>query len=1016
MMTANRKMRCLAMILAGIMAFLGTFVNLGMPAWAEGEGAEGDPPIYECNLSVSSYDGEKGSVKYTLDGQNWTVVDAQNGVSNVTATAVLCQPNGGNHLASFKLNGTVINNSDHADFFSEGDKSITDIIFEANDENGGEGDEQPPAFPKLTVASYDNTYGNVKYCVDHGEDNFEWITVGTNGVQNVEAVAVVIDPVNGYRLSDSIVCDPATFEDNEQHQVDMAAGLKCHNEIWLGFGQSFSISSIAFEEGDIPANDNPGGDGSIQIMANAYDNTHGKLQYSINETEWFDIPATGISEAVEGAFVRAVPDADYSVSYRIDGDNISDTDSHGLGLNPHLHWIQDITFTSNLKRLTVSAYDTQYGKIQYSVNGNVWTDVPANGGEYTAKYVRANAAEGGILDSYKLNNTVIASDTSQTLTGDTAITDVSFIAGGATGGQYTVDIECSDGVNETTTITFLSKDGGVLASTNQSVQAQNIPAGTAKIRISIVGEKEFMRTTQVIRKNAGESSTDNMGTEIARKSIEDALWSTGVAEFTANEAFSYKINIIFNKKKNVRWRYPSDRGTGDTQEDEIVEHAKLYRLNAVSDADIDVTDYDLHKDQELTIGETYYFLLVPDYGYQVSSLQINGGPDLLPIAGNNNMGVFKFKMVNSNFHFKGIVSEAQDIVLTDSRTVSNATIANGENATDSGNVKLTVKDAPLDTDAVEVAGEGAMALGTVDIDLNKVVSMGNGNYWSSDIYETTGAVVVGLMVDSDDISAGDELSVVREHDGVRTELNADYNSNTKMLTFESDRFSSYTIIKKTADQEEENPPAVNDGKDDDDDGDDDDNDDSSNSSGSGNNNDNTPPSVNNSLGTVVGGSEVKTWQDLENILLSTATQTGTKNNKKGQRDLVQVVLNRTNSTIPESIFKALRRSNLYGLHTFVGSGTALTFLNDNRLNSQQALDLTCKITTGSHSKKIEFKTYTRLKARTVLHTVVPSNVKSVMLYKYDANGVRKLVGRLTPTDEGRVCFAVSELTTYELVY
>ncbi|MBO4844961.1 MAG: hypothetical protein J5525_01510 [Lachnospiraceae bacterium] len=1004
MLTANRKMRGLAMILAGIMAFLGTFVNLGMPIWAD------DPTIYECNLNVSSYDGTMGSVKYTQNGESWTVVDAQNGVSDVTATAVLCVPEPGCHLVSFRFNGDLINNSDHADFFTQGNKSVSDIIFESDDENGGE--EQPPAFPKLTVASYDDTYGNVKYCVDHGEDNFEWVTVGPNGVQNVEAVAVVINPIEGYRLSDSIVCEPSVFEDNEQHQVDMAGGLKCHSEIWLGFGQTFSISSISFEEGEIPANDNPGDDGSIQIKATAYDDTHGKIQYSIDENEWSDIPATGISEGVEGAFVRAVPDADYSVSYKIDGNNISDTGSHGLELNPSLHWIQDITFTSSLKKLTVSAYDTQYGKIQYSSDGTAWIDVAATGGEYTAKYVRATAAEGGVLDSYKLNNTLIASDTSQKLTNDTAITDVSFIAGGGTGGKYTVNIECSDGVNETTTITFLNKNGQTLASTQQSVQANDIPAGTAKIRIAVAGEREFMRTTQVIRKNAGESSTDNMGTEIERRPIEDALWNNGVAEFTANEAFSYKINIVFNKKKNVRWRYPSDRGTGDTQEDEIVEHAKLYRLNAQSDTDIDLTDYDLNKDQELTIGETYYFLLIPDYGYQVSSLQINAGPNLLPIAGNNNMGVFKFTMVNSNFHFKGIVSEAQDIVYTDSTTVSNATIANGENATDSGNVKLTVKDAPLDTDAVDVVGEGAMALGTVDIDLNKVVSMGNGNYWSSDIYETTGAVVVGLMVDLDDISAQDELSVVREHDGVRTELDAEYDPDTKMLTFASDRFSNYTIIKKAADQEGEESPVANDGKD----ADDDDDSDTSNTSGDGNNNDNTPPAVNNSLGTLVGGSEIKTWQDLENILIDTANKTGAKNNRKGQRELVQVVLNRTNSILTESVFKALRRSNLYGLHTFVGNGTALTFINDNRLNSQQAVDLSCKVTTGSHNKKIEFKTYTRLKARTVLHTVVPTNVKSVMLYKYDANGVRKLVGRLTPTDEGRVCFAVSELTTYELVY
>ena len=83
---------------------------------------------------------------------------------------------------------------------------------------------------------------------------------------------------------------------------------------------------------------------------------------------------------------------------------------------------------------------------------------------------------------------------------------------------------------------------------------------------------------------------------------------------------------------------------------------------------------------------------------------------------------------------------------------------------------------------------------------------------------------------------------------------------------------------------------------------------------------------------------------------------------------------------------------------------------------QKDTDLACTVTSTSGSKIIAFNKFAKLKATTLLHTTVPAGVKSVKVYKYDAQGNKTPYITLQPTPEYRVCFDISELTKYELVY
>lgn len=49
-------------------------------------------------------------------------------------------------------------------------------------------------------------------------------------------------------------------------------------------------------------------------------------------------------------------------------------------------------------------------------------------------------------------------------------------------------------------------------------------------------------------------------------------------------------------------------------------------------------------------------------------------------------------MPDTSVHFKGIFTKSEDAVVTTGNTVKNAAIANGANATNSGNLELKVSD------------------------------------------------------------------------------------------------------------------------------------------------------------------------------------------------------------------------------------------------------------------------------------------------------------------------------------
>lgn len=992
--------RGLAMLLSALLIFSMVFSGSLLQVHADPE------TIYTCNLTVDPYEGE-GSVMYIDDSEDPQEHNVSaSGGTFTNATAIVFSASEGWHVSELVYNGNTIDNppnSGNYDFDTEGAKSFS-ITFEEDEQGGNDPDPEPC---QLTVASYTNTYGKIYYTADlDGDDN--WVEVSASGTASaVSAFRVKAVPVsNDYTVSYTL--NSTNISDDGDH------GL-------LPEVETNTVTNITFEE-------RGAGDPVIQIQASSYDDSHGKIQYSVNETDWTDIPAAGISSNTDAAFVKAVPNAGYSVSYKIDSNVVNNTSVQSLGTNPSLHYIQDISFTTQNKSLTVAAYSTTGGWIKYSTDGTNWTNVPAEGATVQARYVKAVANSGYVLDSYTLNTGSIWSESSQTLTANSnTISNVNFVSS-SSGGKYLLSITDNASGACTVTVTFYNSLGTSIG-TATAGSSTDIPSGTASIGIAL-SNKALLQSIQIFRNTAPAEPGSGGATEIARPAIEEGLWADGTAEFSASNAYSYKIVIGLSNTKNVGWDYrESARGS-----DSFVEHCSLYLLDSSGNrralrdevADQDTTDYASYY---LTIGQTYRFELVPDYGYQIAGLSING----YTVAPTNDTGVFSFTMSNTNFHFAGVVVPANDIVSAPA-AYSGATISGGNNAATSGNVRMTITNAATDNSAAAVAGEGATAVATVDIDLDKVVSKGNGQYWSDSITTTSQNVTVSIPVSASGLEAGQTYSVVRNHNGTKTELAATYNSTTGMLTFGSNKFSDYTIVKKAGTPQTGSGSSSSGSSS---------SESSSSDSSDDDDNSSTPVTTGSASGftgvvsntTSNGAATISSWSQLDNVLkangdlsvLGSAATTGTSdsNAKAGSLDgksgnaggqIVSVTLTGNTITVPETTFAALDNSSVGGLHVFTNNGIALTFLKNSGKTKQGAVDIAANVTKGKGFTKIAFKKPQALITPTALHATVPKGTKTVKLYVIGPDGKKYFVTELKPLADGQVAFLIGALGTYELDY
>lgn len=262
-----------------------------------------------------------------------------------------------------------------------------------------------------------------------------------------------------------------------------------------------------------------------------------------------------------------------------------------------------------------------------------------------------------------------------------------------------------------------------------------------------------------------------------------------IEEITFASNQSNDITIIWAYDLAAFWGgdyNPNDAGQAEV----LVEHGKVEIVSvngssSISGARIDETGGWV----PIKKGDDVVLKLIPDYGYQLSSVTING-ETMIPQSG---VSTFALNNIQSNLHFSGaFVKNADTISTAGSNTVASAGIANGANAAASGNLSLTVTDnSSYDTAKAQNLVEGAESAQAVDLTLEQIVSKGNGENWESNITEFSNPITLSLGIE--DYDSDYEYAVVRNHDGVLTKLPAKMSDGT--ISFDTNQFSTYIIVK-----------------------------------------------------------------------------------------------------------------------------------------------------------------------------------------------------------------------------
>ena len=340
------------------------------------------------------------------------------------------------------------------------------------------------------------------------------------------------------------------------------------------------------------------------------------------------------------------------------------------------------------------------------------------------------------------------------------------------------------------------------------------------VYVKLEGESTFETLTALaaagrLQQSGNEYSTDpaiiSASVYIVYDPAKQMLQSeiTGTSEdtatvVTAGKTYGIQIDPVIH---TITWAYTEEAyGT-----DAWLEHgrAEVIAIEGISDFhDIPFANNpgdDKGGHIAVDMGKEVTIRLIPDYGYQLAGVQLNGGATL---RAQEEMYTFTFTMPDTNVHFKGIFAKTEDQtrISTQSQSLASVAIENGANAISSGTLQLTAADnTTYNVAAVQQSVDGAVAAQAVELDLSQVIAKGDGTSWEKEIHEFTEPVTLSLKINNYDASY--DYVVVRDHEGTITALETKGNDGN--VTFETNRFSTYIIVKKEKNSGNTTPePAV----------------------------------------------------------------------------------------------------------------------------------------------------------------------------------------------------------------
>ena len=201
---------------------------------------------------------------------------------------------------------------------------------------------------------------------------------------------------------------------------------------------------------------------------------------------------------------------------------------------------------------------------------------------------------------------------------------------------------------------------------------------------------------------------------------------------------------------------------------------------------------------EIPAGAEVTVKLLPDYGYQVLRAELNGSE----IAPTQEQSVFTFTMPTNPLHLSAVFTACEDEVVTLSSDISAGDVLLAADEIDAGSALLTVETADTEKESVfdETMEEldGYEMTSCLDIGLQQVFYKGTkSDYWANEKDTLANKAEISLSLNNS-IGSNDVKILHQKHDGQVEIIDADVDAGTNTVSFETDSFSTYAIIKTEA--------------------------------------------------------------------------------------------------------------------------------------------------------------------------------------------------------------------------
>ena len=199
-------------------------------------------------------------------------------------------------------------------------------------------------------------------------------------------------------------------------------------------------------------------------------------------------------------------------------------------------------------------------------------------------------------------------------------------------------------------------------------------------------------------------------------------------------------------------------------------------------------------------GNVIVFEFVPEYGYQLTSVNMNGLP--LDPQADVNQYVLDTADATGNGHFSATFTKTSDAVKTYSNVVKSGVLDLSSGAINAGTGLLSVNDFEPSADQTTKFAEtasGYQIANYLDLSMQQIFYKGSDdstNVWSNDLSQLAANADISLEL-AEGINGNDVAVVHEKHDGTYELISSNYDATTNTISFATDGFSNYAIAYRT---------------------------------------------------------------------------------------------------------------------------------------------------------------------------------------------------------------------------